>query len=184
MLYNFDMIFKNNNLNKHSSFRNLPPTTYHLKPVLGFTLIEMLVVIAVIGILYGIVMASVSDSKKRGRDSKRIADISVIQLALERYYDHNKKYPSTLNILSDSSDPDNYDPSVLTKDPSDKLYVYSCVNSCQSYHLGANLELNNPILKDDTLDKDDTRGFDGVDNSDCAGGLSGSGNCYDVLPKF
>ena len=156
------------------SARNLPPKTYHLKPSHGFTLIEMLVVIAVIGILYLIVFGSVSDSKKRGRDSKRIADISVIQLALERYYDEFKKYPNDLSTLkSDTFYDDNK--SLILKDPLDTDYLYGCTNSCQSYHLGTKLELDNTILTDDA--DLNSGGFNGAENTT-------NGFVYDVAPKF
>lgn len=151
----------------------------------GFTLVEMLVVIAVIGILYLIVFGSVSDSKARGRDAKRIADIGVIQLALERYYDEFKKYPDTLSSL---------DSSVPKEDSLGNNYLYKALNSdntatcsgsaCQSYHLGIALELDNAILNDgdDDLDSDVSGDFDGDDDKDCNGGETGK--CYDVVPKF
>jgi prepilin-type N-terminal cleavage/methylation domain-containing protein len=62
----------------------------------GFTLIEMLVVIAIIAILTGVVLASLSGAKSKSRDGKRISDISQIQLALEQYFDRCQAYPSTL----------------------------------------------------------------------------------------
>ena len=170
------MIFKNLQ-KKLLSFRNLQ----HIR---GFTLFEMLVVISVIGILYMIVFGSVSDSKAKGRDTKRIADIGVIQLALERYYDdtENKKYPDSLNTLLD------YDKSVPTKDTLNDEYKYvvttnsklnaTCNNTtvlCHYYHLGATLELTNNVLDGDA-DKNSltVSGFDGVD----------TGLMYDVVPKF
>lgn len=163
-------------------FKNLKHKTCNLKFFSGFTLVEMMVVISVIGILYLIVFGSVSDSKARGRDAKRIADIGVIQLSLERYYDEFKKYPDTLATLAD------YDGSVPTKDSLDNDYKYStlidtntntCSSSCQSYHLGATLELDNNVFTDDW---DENVGFYGSDDKDCENG--DTGKCYDVVPKF
>jgi prepilin-type N-terminal cleavage/methylation domain-containing protein len=51
----------------------------------GFTLIEILITIAIIGILTGVVLASLSYAKKRSNDSKRKIDISNISLAIQRY---------------------------------------------------------------------------------------------------
>ena len=147
---------------------------------------EMLVVVGIIGIVTGIIMSSISSAKAKGRDAKRIADISVIQLALERYYDINRNYPTSLSVfLTDSSVP--------TKDPSGNDYKYSALNadntavcssgSCQSYHLGATLELYNAILADDADDIDlkltpiTSPDFDGTDNTT-------SLFVYDVVPKF
>lgn len=63
----------------------------------GFTLIELLVVIAIIGVLASIVIVSLSSSKAKGRDAKRISDIKTIQLALETYYNDFQSYPVALN---------------------------------------------------------------------------------------
>ncbi|GMU74459.1 MAG: hypothetical protein AMXMBFR44_6560 [Candidatus Campbellbacteria bacterium] len=59
----------------------------------GFTLIELLVVIAIIGILSSVVLASLNSARQKGRDAKRISDVSQIKLALELYFDSNGTYP-------------------------------------------------------------------------------------------
>jgi len=152
---------------------HLRPTTYRLPPNRGFTIIELLVVVGIIGIVTGIVMSSISNAKAKGRDAKRIADISVIQLALERYYDINSKYPTSLDI------------SMPMKDPSGNDYSYVALECSgiipYSYHLGTTLELDNSILNDD-MDQD----FNSTSASKCGGtGFDGSGSkSYDVRPKF
>jgi len=60
----------------------------------GFTLIEMMVVIAIIAILSGIIMANLSGAKGKARDSKRISDLGQIQMALSLYFDRCDSYPS------------------------------------------------------------------------------------------
>ncbi|MBM3282806.1 prepilin-type N-terminal cleavage/methylation domain-containing protein [Candidatus Gottesmanbacteria bacterium] len=52
----------------------------------GFTLLEVLVVIAIIAILITIGIASFSTVQKKGRDSKRKSDLKEVQTALEQYY--------------------------------------------------------------------------------------------------
>lgn len=59
----------------------------------GFTLIELLVVIAIIALLASIVLVSLKTARAKARDSRRLADIKQIQLALEMYYDDNGEYP-------------------------------------------------------------------------------------------
>ncbi|OGG41894.1 hypothetical protein A2837_01630 [Candidatus Kaiserbacteria bacterium RIFCSPHIGHO2_01_FULL_46_22] len=61
----------------------------------GFTLVEVLVVIAIITVLMSIVFASVSESRKKARDSKREADIQQVAAALQVWATANGRYPST-----------------------------------------------------------------------------------------
>lgn len=61
----------------------------------GFTLIELLIVIAVIGLLSSIILASLNDTRKKGRDARRIADLAQIRNALELYYDDHGYYPQS-----------------------------------------------------------------------------------------
>jgi len=59
----------------------------------GFTLIELLVVIAVIGILAAVVLASLNNARSKARDTKRIAELKQLQVALELYRNDNGDYP-------------------------------------------------------------------------------------------
>jgi len=59
----------------------------------GFTIIELLVVIVVLGILATIGVMSFSRVQANGRDSQRYYKIKVIAEALEKYYDKNGEYP-------------------------------------------------------------------------------------------
>lgn len=60
----------------------------------GFTLIELLVVIAIIGLLSSVVLASLNTARQKGRDAKRLSDLSSIQTALELYYSDHTGYPA------------------------------------------------------------------------------------------
>ncbi|PIZ10368.1 hypothetical protein COY54_01685, partial [Candidatus Falkowbacteria bacterium CG_4_10_14_0_8_um_filter_41_36] len=61
-----------------------------------FTLIELLIVISIIGIIISISFVSFSNVRQKGRDTKRIADIKLIQKSLEDYYRDEGSYPATL----------------------------------------------------------------------------------------
>lgn len=61
----------------------------------SFTLIELLTVIAIIGILASIVVVSVSSARVKARNARRKADLTSIKTALTLYYDKNKSYPTT-----------------------------------------------------------------------------------------
>ncbi len=61
----------------------------------GFTLIELLVVIAIIGLLASVVLVSLNSTRKKARDTKRVADIDQIYKALNLYYDQYGCLPLT-----------------------------------------------------------------------------------------
>lgn len=123
----------------------------------GFTLVEILVVIAIIGILSSIVLASMSGARSKGRDTKRISDVKQLQLALQLYYDgNNSVYPpkATDGTVSAALAPlvtTGY-LSTLPTDPSGGTAAYgysglpaNCTTACGDYVLGAKME-NDPSL--------------------------------------
>jgi prepilin-type N-terminal cleavage/methylation domain-containing protein len=60
----------------------------------GFTLIEMIVVIALIGILMGVAFPQTTKFLAAGRDTKRISDVSrVVPGYLELYFNQCGNYP-------------------------------------------------------------------------------------------
>jgi len=68
----------------------------------GFTIIELLVVISVVGLLSSIVFVSIVSGRARTRDVKRISDLIQYKLALEFYYGTNKKIPSSVAVETSS----------------------------------------------------------------------------------
>ncbi len=60
----------------------------------GFTLVELLVVIATIGLLSVVAVVSFSGARMRSRDTSRVAYIKQINDALELYYLQNGIYPT------------------------------------------------------------------------------------------
>lgn len=69
----------------------------------GFTLIELMVTIAIIAVISAIGITTFNQSQKLGRDSKRKQDIRSMAVALELYYQTNKRYPCTGNDVWVSS---------------------------------------------------------------------------------
>ena len=61
----------------------------------GFTLIELLVVIAIIGLLANMAVMSIQNARLKSRNTRRIADVSNIQKALELYFSSMRTYPPT-----------------------------------------------------------------------------------------
>src|SRR5476651_2009638 len=60
----------------------------------GFTIVELLIVIVVIGILALLVITTYSGIQAKARNSKRSSDIKSLQTQLEAYFSQNGYYPS------------------------------------------------------------------------------------------
>ncbi|MCX6740274.1 MAG: prepilin-type N-terminal cleavage/methylation domain-containing protein [Candidatus Parcubacteria bacterium] len=71
----------------------------------GFSLIELLIVIAIIILLGIISVVALNDQRGKARDAKRISDIRQVRTALEFYYSDENEYPVTITpiILGDIS---------------------------------------------------------------------------------
>lgn len=140
--------------------------TFIQKGLRGFTLIELMVVIAIIGLLSTVIAAPISQAMKKGRDSKKISDLHSIQIAANLYaQDHGGNYPLKIDdLIPDylSSMPAGY---LSTTIPRDRyLYVAYTQTAAGNtfgvgYHLGAKLEAGNAAL---------------IDDRDCSG-ISGAG---------
>lgn len=59
----------------------------------GFTIIELLIVIVVIGILSALVLNSVVGVQQGGRDRERQTDMNALYVHLEAYHNDNNGYP-------------------------------------------------------------------------------------------
>lgn len=66
----------------------------------GFTIVELLIVIVVIGILATITIVAYNGIQVRARDADRASDISTIKKKLEIYYASNGSYPSAYDMMS------------------------------------------------------------------------------------
>lgn len=60
----------------------------------GFTLVELLIVISIIGILAGIGLASFNSAQAKSRDAKRKTDLQQVGNAMELYYNDKGQYPA------------------------------------------------------------------------------------------
>lgn len=61
----------------------------------GFTIVELLIVIVVIGILAAITIVAYNGIQARARDAQRLSDIQSVAKALQLYYADNGSYPVT-----------------------------------------------------------------------------------------
>jgi general secretion pathway protein G len=157
----------------------------HSRTVKGFTLVELLVVIAIIGILMAIVTTSFSGAKQKARDSKRVADLKNIQLALALYYNDNGMYPKNIYAAAGTVPDSGLAPAYLPTVPRDPkatgseacsgsgansipgCYHYNAFTSVLSgicnttntpvlYHLGATFEDDTNTILTQDLDANQT----------------------------
>lgn len=176
---------------------------FTLSPSKGFTLLELLVVIGIIGLLASILVVNLTSARRRARDTKRIADIRNLQTASEDYYGKNGKYPATLaDLVSGGQIPLwPLDPLAPTGTActanSDLCYWYATYTPAgalgpQSYHFGASLEDAGSQLLNQDRDCNSitgaacpfvaayTSGFNGTTDATAGCGGAASRYCYDI----
>ncbi len=68
----------------------------------GFTIVELLIVIVVIGILAALVVTTFTGIQQKARNTERQTDIKAIHGQVEAYYAVSGKYP-TLDNLNDAT---------------------------------------------------------------------------------
>ena len=64
----------------------------------GFTIVELLIVIIVIGILAGLVIATFTGIQQKARNTERQTDIKTLHGQVEAYFAQNGKYPTLANL--------------------------------------------------------------------------------------
>ncbi len=118
----------------------------------AFTLVELMITVAIIGILTGMASLAYSVINQRGRDAQRMNDLNQIKVALTTYY--NAQLPlqyvteTTAGVINGTSDTlsaaliPNYI-RVVPVDPINSgtfVYKYSSQNSAKDFTLTASLE--------------------------------------------
>lgn len=132
----------------------------------GFTIVELLIVIVVIGILAALVISTYNGIQAKARNSKRESDINSVQTQIEAYFAQTGHYPSYADLSDSTWDTYNlkgldqgalHDPLAsgsditLSQTDAPKVYQYAPLNSsggscetddttCTTYTLAATLE--------------------------------------------
>jgi type II secretion system protein G len=104
----------------------------------GFTLLEVLLVVAIVAMLSTLGAVSVSAQRKKANDARRRSDIHQLQVALEGYYADQQKYPDQLIFNGQpliSADGQTIYLRSVPKDPTGddpQLYVYNATPAGQA----------------------------------------------------
>jgi len=69
-----------------------------IKRNFGFTIVEILVVIMIIGLLAATVVLLMANANNKSRDSRRVEDVSTIEKAIKLYHVEYFKYPGEGDI--------------------------------------------------------------------------------------
>jgi len=99
----------------------------------GFSLVELIVVMTIIAVITAIGVVSFTGLNKRSRDSRRVADLKKMAIALEVYRQENGTYP----VLENTLVPDYLEG--LPTDPKSFSYYYDRLTE-YSYQLDAQME--------------------------------------------
>jgi type IV pilus assembly protein PilE len=105
------------------------------RSVNGFTLIEMLIVVAIVGLLAGIAYPSYSDYVLRSRITDALGELGALRVKQEQYYADNRNYGSSATGCSGLVMPTN------------TYFTFTCtwVSSDQNFLLSATGKSTGPL---------------------------------------
>jgi len=124
------------------------------KNIFGFTLVELLVVISIIGILTMIGAVAFSGAQKKARDTQRKTELAAVSNALLMYYNDMGYFPEVTSFDALFDDDVGFtgpgeivymkgkpvDPKDDGESDSEYQYVYKYLNDPKMFNLFTNLE--------------------------------------------
>jgi len=137
----------------------------------GFTVVEILVVISIIGLLSATILVGLGGLRAKGRDSRRILDLRQVQTSLELYFSKEGNYPMNVTDWSDLERQLQYEEigvSRIARDPSNSSQEYFYGSTGNKYVLGAYLEEESSRLLNDSYGPVD----DIMGSEECGGEVS------------
>lgn len=106
----------------------------------GFTLVELIVVIAIIGILAGLTLTAFTGARKSARDGRRKADLEQVRSALEMCRADTGSYPAGTLVSGNNITCGATTYMRIPNDPGTYRYYYTRMTA-SSYRLCARLEI-------------------------------------------
>jgi prepilin-type N-terminal cleavage/methylation domain-containing protein len=139
----------------------------------GFTLVELLIVIAIVGILASVTLVGIGPIQKKGRDARRISDLKEIQAGLELYFSRYGCYPGDTpgtcpaargqvawSQVQASLQNSNLSLHNIPNDPvNGKSYIYAVEAGGAGYVIGANLDDPSTIVLQNSVTSTDVYGL-------------------------
>ncbi len=100
----------------------------------GLTLVEIMVVVAIVGLMSSIAVPAYNEYVEKARNSQAIADVSTIMQAIDHFYLKNNQYPASLADVGFNA----------TQDPWGGSYYYmrfsDSINGVQGFRKDKNLK--------------------------------------------
>ncbi len=158
--------------------------------VRGFTLIELVVVIAIIGFLSSIAITTFNATRLDARDKHRIEDLYALKVALNLYHnDHNEFPKQSASMNGDTATNQAFLSALgpyLQGKPVDPMGIG---NETYSYYYDGAHQCGNQmvaIVFARQMDKSENSNYTSTLNSECSGLLDGEGrgggtNSYNVI---
>lgn len=102
----------------------------HLNKRSGFTLIEIILVVVIIGILAGIAIPRMGGKTEKAKISQAKSNITALSMAVQEFEMMNGDYPSSLEQLLDESKGGPYmEKKAIPTDPWDKPFMFAAPGS-------------------------------------------------------
>lgn len=102
----------------------------HLSKRSGFTLIEIILVVVIIGILAGIAIPRMGGRTEKAMIAQAKSNITALSMAVQEFEMMNGNYPSSLEQLLDESKGGPYmEKKAIPMDPWDKPFVFAAPGS-------------------------------------------------------